>query len=205
MGGLNGTIFKYSEDFVPVELISFKGRIQGNAVQLEWKTATEINNYGYVIERNIDGKGWNRIGFVKGQGSTSGIQNYSYTDNNISNGSSYKYRLKQIDFDGSYSYSIEVEIEYSPENFVLYQNYPNPFNPTTTISWELPVGGQVTLKVFDILGNEVVTLVNEYRPAGKYNTKFDAAAFNYDFSSGVYIYQIKVGNFTSIKKMLLLK
>ena len=203
LGGLNGTIFNYSDNFVPVELISFTGRLLNDTVELEWKTATETNNYGFEIERKITGQDWKKLDFVKGNGSSTGSKRYFFTDNNITGAYPFKYRLKQIDFNGNFSYSNEIEINYFPENFVLNQNYPNPFNPSTMISWELPVGGQVTLKIYDVLGNEVATLVNEYKSAGKYQTKFDSD--NYDNSSGIYIYQLKVGNFVSTKKMLLLK
>ena len=199
--GLNGTIFKYNNNFVPVELIGFKGEFLNDAVQLEWETATETNNYGFEIQRKINGESWNKVGFLKGRGNSSGTQSYLYTDNNAANARSFIYRLKQIDFDGSYNYSNEIEINYVPKGFVLYQNYPNPFNPTTTISWELPVDGQVTLKVFDTLGNEVATLLNDHRTAGKYQTKFDAS----DLPSGIYVYRVIAGNISESKKMILLK
>ncbi|WP_290662751.1 T9SS type A sorting domain-containing protein [Ignavibacterium sp.] len=88
-----------------------------------------------------------------------------------------------------------------PTNFVLYQNYPNPFNPGTTISWQAPVSGWQTLKVFDVLGNEIATLVNEYRDAGRYKVEFDASSL----ASGVYIYKLTAGSFISSKKMMVIK
>jgi hypothetical protein len=93
------------------------------------------------------------------------------------------------------------EEEIIPTEFALEQNYPNPFNPSTVISWQTPVGSQQTIKVFDVLGNEVSTLVDEYRPAGKYEVEFNAATL----TSGVYFYQLKAGDFKSVKKMILLK
>ncbi|HCY76552.1 MAG TPA: hypothetical protein DHV28_11580 [Ignavibacteriales bacterium] len=85
--------------------------------------------------------------------------------------------------------------------FVLFQNYPNPLNPSTKISWQSPVGSWQTLKVYDVLGNEVITLVNEYRNAGNYEINFDASKL----SSGVYYYQIRAGSFVETKKMIYLK
>ena len=85
--------------------------------------------------------------------------------------------------------------------FWLSQNYPNPFNPSTKISWQLPVGDKATLKVFNILGKKVATLVNEYKPAGKYETKFNAA----NLPSGVYFYRLQAGDFVQTRKMILLK
>jgi len=92
----------------------------------------------------------------------------------------------------------QIEI---PSSYNLSQNFPNPFNPSTKISWQLPVGSQQTLKVFDVLGNEIATLVDEYKPAGRYEVEFNAA----NLPSGVYFYQLRAGEFTAVKKMLLLK
>jgi hypothetical protein len=127
-------------------------------------------------------------------------------DKNLSIGK-YQYRLKQIDFDGSFEYSniIEAEIN-SPEEFSLSQNYPNPFNPTTTIQYSIPSNGKgetsnVTLKVFDVLGNEAATLVNEEKQPGVYEVEFDAS----QLSSGIYFYKLQTENYSSTKKMILLK
>jgi Secretion system C-terminal sorting domain len=88
-----------------------------------------------------------------------------------------------------------------PNQFDLFQNYPNPFNPSTIINYEIPKYSFVTLKVFDILGREIAILVNEAKPAGKYSITFDAT----NLSSGIYFYRITAGNFSSVKKMLLIK
>ena len=88
-----------------------------------------------------------------------------------------------------------------PENFLVYQNYPNPFNPSSKISWQSPVGSWQTLKVYDVLGNEVATLVDEYKPAGKYEVEFNASTL----TSGVYFYQLKTENYIETKKMILMK
>jgi len=94
----------------------------------------------------------------------------------------------------------------TPNQFALSQNYPNPFNPSTVISYQLPVSGQVTLKVYDVLGNEVATLVNEYRDAGNYETEFNVAQESIPtITSGVYFYQLKAGSFVETKKMILLR
>ena len=99
-------------------------------------------------------------------------------------------------------YSDSNEIKTSADfDFSLAQNYPNPFNPATIISWEMPVSGFTTLKVYDVLGNEITTLVNEEKPAGRYEINFDAN----NLSSGVYYYRITTGNFTQTKKMILMR
>jgi hypothetical protein len=113
-----------------------------------------------------------------------------------------QYRLKQIDFDGQFEYSTVIEVDAGlPKEFALAQNYPNPFNPTTVINYQLPVAGNVSLKVYDVLGKEVMTLVNGRQEAGDYNVSLNAASL----SSGVYFYRLQSGNFVQTKKMMLVK
>lgn len=190
---------------VPVELISFTAELSDSDVLLRWKTATEINNSGFEIQKRnknqLANNNWEKIGFVQGFGTTVEHHNYLYTDENIHPGN-YSYRLKQIDYNGSYNYSKEIEIaNSSPDEFVLSQNYPNPFNPTTKISFHIPITGLVTLKVNDILGNEKATLLNEIKQAGKYEVEFRKN----DLPSGIYFYSLYSGNYSSTKKMILLK
>ena len=187
---------------VPVELVSFNSSVDRNIVSLSWSTATEINNRGFEIERSTDKANWTNIGFVEGKGTTSETQHYSYSDKITgSESSSFYYRLKQLDYNGTYEYSYIVQAEVGPVDFTLAQNYPNPFNPATTISYQLPVNSFVSLKVYDVLGNEVASLVNEQKAAGNYDVNFDASSLG----SGVYFYTIKAGNFTQTKKMILMK
>jgi hypothetical protein len=187
---------------VPVELTNFTANVFSNNVNLMWKTATETNNSGFNIERkNIESSEWNTLSFVKGFGTTTEPQSYSFTDENISAGK-YLYRLKQIDYNGVYEYSNEIEVLINaPDDFALNQNYPNPFNPSTAIVFQLPKESFVTLKVYNILGVEIATLVNEQKPAGVHKINFDASGL----TSGLYIYKISTGNFEQTRKMLLLK
>lgn len=186
---------------VPVELTSFTGQIQNNKIILNWKTSSELNNAGFEIERTqstiIE---WRKIGFVEGSETTTGEHHYSFVDETVSMGS-YRYRLKQIDFDGSFSYSTEIEFDLlAPGTFKLEQNYPNPFNPATIISWHSPDHGRHTLKVYDMLGNEIVTLLDEEMEAGYHSFEFNAAGF----ASGVYYCRLQAyNNFQSIKMLLL--
>jgi hypothetical protein len=192
--------------YIPVELTSFTAAVVGNSVQLNWSTASETNNMGFDVERSIISNEvrnliWEKIGFIDGKGTTTEIQNYSFTDQNVDSGT-YAYRLKQIDFDGTVNYSNAVEVDLNGiTSFSLEQNYPNPFNPSTKISWQLPIASHQVLKVFDVLGNEVATLVDEYKPAGSYEVDFDAGFL----SSGVYMYKLQAGDFVSVKKMLFAK
>ena len=186
---------------VPVELTSFTAIAKENNVQLTWTTATELNNSGFSIERKSSGSDYLEVGFVPGFGTTSEPKSYSFNDQDLLSGN-YTYRLKQVDFDGTFEYSSEVEVEViTPTEFNLAQNYPNPFNPSTKITFSLPVDSKVSLKVFDMIGQEVASLVNQDLTAGVHNYVFNATGFN----SGVYFYKLQAGNFVETKKMILLR
>jgi len=198
--GLVGEI-RYDE-FIPVEFVSFTALASGNAVELSWVTATELNNLGFQVERKTINTDWTNIGFVDGYGTTTENKIYSYVDRNLS-ANSYYYRLKQIDFDGSFKYyelAETIEIG-SLKSYSLAQNYPNPFNPSTIISWQVPIAAHNVLKVYDGLGKEVATLINEEKPAGNYEVEFDAAGL----PSGIYFYRLQAGDFVETRQMLLLK
>jgi hypothetical protein len=225
-------IYMSYTNVIPVELTSFTSEFLQDeiAVKLCWTTATEANNSGFEIQRQVGSRqspvgNWMSIGFVPGFGTSTETKTYSFIDENLISGT-YKYRLKQIDFDGSFEYSneIEVEVDFTPIEFVLYQNYPNPFNPSTSIKFEIPSviasGAKqsqfVTLKVYDILGNEVATLVNEEKQPGVYEVEFNTlvshsgevrnlSAGRQGPASGVYFYQLKAGSFIQTMKMILMK
>lgn len=197
--------------FVPVELSSFTTVKSGNNVILNWSTVSETNNYGFEIERKTisssSGAKWITIGFKKGKGTTTEINHYLFTHELEGLSGKISYRLKQIDFDGSFEYSNEIEVDVNVVNeFMLYQNYPNPFNPSTKIRYSIPGNGKgesgnVLLKVYDVLGNEVATLVNEQKAPGSYKVNFDAS----HLSSGIYFYKIQAGGFNKVMKMILLR
>uniref|UniRef100_UPI0026F26660 reprolysin-like metallopeptidase n=1 Tax=Ignavibacterium album TaxID=591197 RepID=UPI0026F26660 len=177
---------------IPVELASFTATSIDEGVLLNWITATEINNAGFTIERGIDSENFSEIGFVGGKGTTTEPTVYSYLDNSAKQGT-YYYRLKQTDYDGTFKYLDVVNVSVNmPTKFALGQNYPNPFNPSTVISWQSPVSSYQTFKIYDILGNEVATLVDEYREAGSYYVEFDAS----DLPSGIYYYKLTAGSFS---------
>jgi hypothetical protein len=186
---------------LPVELTSFTAKIINKAVHLNWYTSTEISNYRFDIERMFKSNYWQKIGSLPGAGNSNSPKVYSFTDNSPLLTGNYFYRLKQIDNDGHYKYSNNVEVTLTPVSNSLHQNYPNPFNPSTKIQYELSSNQFVTLKVYDVLGNVLETLVNEDKPSGNHELIWNSA----NLSGGVYFYRIKAGNFIDTKKMLLLK
>ena len=192
--------------FVPVELSSFNAQLIDRDVILNWTTATELNNQGFEIEHSYDNQNFNKIGFVPGFGTTTEIKSYSFRISDVQTGVQY-YRLKQIDFDGTSTIYNSVEVTGPvPNTFVLNQNHPNPFNPSTTISFSLPVESNVTIKLFNLLGQEVKQITSSNFQAGNHNIEFNAASL----SSGTYIYTFEAKgangvNFKSTKKMLLLR
>jgi photosystem II stability/assembly factor-like uncharacterized protein len=206
---------------IPVELTSFSAFVKGSDVQLNWTTATETNNKGFEIQRSVrkdsfrrnqseglplEKSGWEKIGFAAGYGTTSEPRIYSFTDNNLRNGT-YSYRLKQIDFDGLSKYSNTVDVTVnSPVQYSLNQNYPNPFNPSTEISFSLKTDAKVTINIYDILGQKVSSLINNKMNAGEHSIRYDAS----DMPAGIYIYNLEVNgtdgsSFTAVRKMIFLK
>ncbi|MDH3268476.1 MAG: M12 family metallo-peptidase [Ignavibacteria bacterium] len=194
------------EDFIPVELTAFFALTTENGILLKWTTVTETNNSGFIIERSSNKVDFEEVVFIDGQGTTTNVTDYEYTDV-ISNPGKYFYRLKQIDFDGSINYSNNVEIEVEgPQVFVLSQNYPNPFNPSTMINFSLPVDSYVSIELFNTLGEKVDELTNRDYSIGSHEVNFDASKL----SNGVYYYTINAtgvdgSSFVSTKKMVLMK
>jgi S-formylglutathione hydrolase FrmB len=197
-----------NSSLIPVELIAFTGEQNNNNINLSWTTATEVNNKGFEIQRkNLNNPGgWEIVSFIPGYGTTSEPKNYFYSDTNLPEGI-YRYKLVQIDFDGTRNEKKEIEINLTrPLEFVLHQNYPNPFNPTTKIKYTIPRTDNlpvqpVQLKIYDILGNEVTTLVNEVKEPGEYVIEWNAE----NYSSGIYFYKLKSDNFSVTKKLILIK
>jgi hypothetical protein len=190
-----------ADDPVPVELTSFSASVKGNNVILEWVTATELNNLGFDVERRNLESVYEVVGFVGGSGSTNEPRNYSFTDEKIPGGR-YLYRLKERDFDGSFEYSDEIEVEVTtPSVYALEQNYPNPFNPSTSINYSIGEPGIVKLALYNLLGQEVKQLVNEFKEAGPHTITFDASSL----TSGSYFYILETSQFKQTKKMVLVK
>ena len=198
---LNGHILWVGGVPLPVELSSFSAVILENGVKLNWRTETEVSNYGFEILRSAQDDKWDVLGFVEGHGNSNSPKGYSFVDENISAGK-YSYRLKQIDTDGKFEYSKTIEIDISkPMEYDLSQNYPNPFNPSTTIRFSVLESNFINLSIFNSLGEKVEELVNDVREPGVYTIEFNAK----NLSSGTYIYRIQANDFVQTKKMVLLR
>lgn len=201
-------VAKIGDVTIPVELVSLKADVINNTVRLSWITASELNNLGFEIERASTShlQGWMKIGFVDGNGTTTSTHSYSFTDANVSNGT-YYYRLRQIDLDGSSTYSQIINVEIGvPVSFEVMQNYPNPFNPETNVSFNLPATANVTITIYNLLGQTVEIIANKIFDAGRHNVKFNAASL----TSGIYFYEVQVKGIdgslnNSVKKMTLIK
>jgi hypothetical protein len=188
---------------IPVELTSFTAQVSPAGVNLNWATASEVNNYGFEVERRYQNEiNWKVVGLVPGSGTTTQPKEYSYSDNSLTQAGKYYYRLKQIDNDGSFNYSNEIEVDFiQPNDFVLNQNYPNPFNPSTTIEFSIGQASFVKLDVYNALGEKVANLLNENKEQGSYQINFDAV----NLPSGIYIAKLDAGSKVNTIKMSFLK
>ena len=186
---------------VPVELTTFKADYFNGKVNLEWITATEMNNFGFEIERRDDLSNYQTIAFVDGNGTSTNRITYNYVDDNLT-ANRYYYRLKQIDFDGSFEYSSEIYIDIEQLNdFKLFQNYPNPFNPSTKIKYFIPFTGYLKIGLYDVLGNEIKILQENEVEAGSYELEIDGTGL----SSGTYFVKMIAMGKQQIIKISLIK
>lgn len=200
--GSMGLILRYDDTtYVPVELISFKGIVEGNEIVLSWITASELNNQGFFIEKSFDKINWETIGFVNGHGTTTKYSSYIFVDIQLINEQIY-YRLKQVDYNGSFTYSKIVYITFPIIDFSLLQNFPNPANPSTCISFSLPIKTKVEINLFSISGELVKEILNEEKDKGRYNVNINLSYL----ASGIYFYRMTTNKgYSNVKKLILLK
>lgn len=188
---------------LPVELTAFTAVAKGKNVELRWATATEHNNFGFEVERSVNGS-WSKVGFVPGAGTSNAPKEYSYSDA-VSQDGRIIYRLKQIDVDGQFAYMNTVEVSVSNgtvNDYQLAQNFPNPFNPVTTIRFAVKQQEQTSVRVYDITGKEVAELFNGVAAPGQvYNVQFNGAGL----ASGIYFYVLQTPSMREVKKMQMLK
>jgi hypothetical protein len=215
--GVNGGypyLMNVTDHSLPVQATDFLAISNVGSVTLSWDTQSEVNNAGFnVLREDPNTSSFKLIASymtddsLQGLGTSSTGRNYDFTDDHVVSGTTYQYKIQSISTNGTTkdlsTISVTVDV---PKTYALYQNYPNPFNPSTIINYQLPMNSQVTLKVYDVLGREVATLVDGQQNAGVYKVSFDGSRF----ASGVYFYRITaVGNnghkFVSIKKLVLMK
>jgi hypothetical protein len=190
---------------LPIQMASFAADVvRDNQIEVAWRTVSETNNYGFEIYRKRGDAGeWVKISFVQGHGTTLAPQSYTYVDAGLSFGK-YCYRIKQVDLDGKSETfpEMSVSVGVTPDKMVLAQNYPNPFNPSTLIEFVVPQTGFATMKVYNVLGQEVASLFAGNVEAGKISTaRFNAS----DLPSGLYLYTLRAAGRTETKRMLLTK
>ena len=210
-GNLQPYLALFTDRALPVELVSFSASVTKGVVNLNWHTATEVDNYGFEVQRATAGSDdWKKIGFIQGHHTTNSPKYYSFTDQpSTEDAYKYKYRLKQLDNSGSHEFSNIIEVSLgTPANFLLEQNYPNPFNPATVIRYQLPVAGMVSIDLYNTAGEKVASLLNKAEDAGVHSLSFDAV--KYGLSSGIYFYRMTVvpaaGQvFSTVKKLSLIK
>ena len=209
-----GVWSRFQTEILPVELSDFSSVVKQNSVELNWKTVTELNNYGFEIERTLYSKQsitskWETLGFIKGSGNSNYMKEYSFIDKTIKGNGEFIYRLKQIDNEGKIKYSkeLEVSVNFTPQFYSLENNFPNPYNPSTLIRYSLPYESKVKLTIYNTLGMTVRELISEVQQPGLHEYKFNATGL----SSGVYLYTIQASsvdgreNYRSTKKMILMK
>jgi hypothetical protein len=192
---------------LPVQLSSFTAAAGLRGTTLTWRTASEVDNAGFEVERRGISEGgmrnaeYQKIGFIAGAGTSTTERSYRFTDAPAPG--RYAYRLRQVDRNGGSTYSgeVEVEIGLAPKAVTLGA-YPNPFNPATTIDFTLPSDGQATLRVFNVLGQEVATLFAGQAAAGRlYQVPFDARRL----TSGIYVARLESGNNVAMTRLTVIK
>ena len=210
--------FDKPKDTLPVEMVYFFGSAIESSVELRWGTATEVNNYGYDVQRADTSYNWIAIDFVQGYGNSYSPKDYIYYDTTITKNGLYFYRLKQIDFDGNFELThdtVKVAVDYitsvssefnlnyhhQPETITLYQNFPNPFNPTTTIAFSVIKNEHIKLKIYTLTGENVAILWNQKTVSGTHYVVFKANKL----SSGIYLYQLTGGDKIITKKYAITK
>jgi hypothetical protein len=214
----SGPIFNSNSDgSLPVELTSFEVLdTRDNGITLHWITESEINNLGFILDRRTGITDWIEIASfithteLQGQGSVSHQTIYTYTDDTVIDNEVYDYRIADVDYDGNKEYHslqlMGISPASLPSTYVLHQNYPNPFNPITTLSYDLPEDALVNITIYDMVGRQVKTLVNDSQMAGNKSTQWNATnSTGQTVSAGLYLYTIQAGDYSQTKKMVLLK
>ena len=208
-----------TDNSLPVELAGFKARQVNETVVLEWSTASETENLGFILHRCIKGQEWIRIANheesegLKGAGSTTSSSNYSFTDRTVEGGYRYEYKLSDVDYSGTIQQTGTIAITTHhrdesniPDHFMLYGAYPNPFNPTTTIQYSMPEAGAVKLLIFNIQGREVTMLQDATKPPGNYEVQWNGVdQTGNPVSTGVNFCRLTAGEYSKTIRMVYLR
>jgi len=205
-------ILPYLQPVTPVELVSFNATPNSDGVSLGWTTATESNNLGFYIQHSFENGEFEEIGFVAGHGTTSIPQAYHFEHDTRRSGR-HRYRLRQVDTDGSFEYSKAVEIMLAPPaSIALYDNYPNPFvagpggSGLTHIKFDLPADAPVTVSIFDIRGREIARLTDGWRSAGSHVLTWDGrTALGQLAASGTYFIRMHTDGQSAVKRLQLVR
>ncbi len=217
--GAAGTIdmgayeYKVGDDALPVELVSFTASNKGNSINLEWTTASENDNLGFVIYRKSGSTDWQQLASYQthseltGQGSTSSPSQYCFMDNNTIAGVDYTYRLYEVCTSGAKTEIGTTTVTATiPSTTQLFAAYPNPFNPSTTLNYNLAKDGHVTLTVYDVLGRQIKTLLNQQQVAGDHSIQWDGSTDSgTTATSGTYLVRMQTTDFSQIHKVLYIK
>ncbi len=199
-----------SDETPPIRISSFTATVNNGAVTLNWKAENEVDNLGFEVFRSQDQNGGFNLlsGFqanplLKSKGNSTSENKYYYKDETVEIRKSYYYKIADLNYAGLKSFHEIISVTIRPEllSYFLEQNYPNPFNARSKIVFYLPVAEKVSLKVYDLNGKEIVTLVNEQRSAGRNQINFNASFL----ASGTYFYRIKTDKFSKVKRMILIK
>mgnify|MGYP000141372937 CR=1 FL=1 len=204
--GGNFELLLEPSQIVPVELSLFNAFIESNRIKLIWITSSETNNYGFEVERKFINKDFQKIGFIEGNGTSSKVNSYSFTDNDVTPGWR-EYRLKQIDYNGTFTYSnvIEIFIDF-PQKFTLYNPYPNPSNSSVIFKVDFPVDTEAEISIYSLTGEKVITLKKDNINKGKHSYIWNGInRQGKRVASGIYIINIKSNKFTASKKFIILK
>ncbi len=214
-GTITGATWTVANDLsLPVELMSFSAKPENKSIILEWATASESDNLGFILERCMENSDYEQIASYKthsdltGKGTTSSTSQYSFIDNNVTVGKEYTYRLSDVSSDGNRSEigKTEVKVSAIPTTTQLFAAYPNPFNPSTTLKYNLAKDGHVTLGVFDMLGRQISLLNDLYQTAGEYSAQWDGSTDSGIMApSGTYLVRLQTGNLSQIQKVILIK
>ncbi|MCK5146983.1 T9SS type A sorting domain-containing protein [bacterium] len=219
--GTNSVVYLMIDDFqfeadasLPVALSSFSASCEGRSIFLEWRTESETNNLGFILERSTGGNVWTTIASYKtddaleGQGNTSSATDYMFMDSDVDGETAYSYRLSDVSLDSEINTyaSLTIISEPMPKATEMEKAYPNPFNPKTYIAYHLAEDADVNIAVFDMLGRQLKTLYTGNQYAGSYHVYWTATNYlGRKVPTGTYFIRMQAGDIQRVQKVILIK